>query len=92
MKQGIPDLIYEDEDNNEKSTTTDKEKAEVLSSFFSSVFTHEDLQDMPTPEKRTFKNWLKTIKISREKIKKKLLQLKISKSQGPDELHPRLLK
>ena len=46
---------------------------------------------MPTPEKRTFINWLKTITISSEKIKK-LLQLKISKSQGPDELHPRLLK
>ena len=91
VKQGIPDLVYEDEDNNEKSTT-DKKKAEILSSFFNSVFTHEDLQDMPTPEKRTFKNWLKTIKISREKIKKKLLQLKISKSRGPDELHPRLLK
>ena len=30
--------------------------------------------------------------ISKEKIKKKLLMLKISKSQGPDELHPRRLK
>ena len=37
-------------------------------------------------------NWLKTINISKEKIEKKLLPLKISKSQGPDELHPRLLK
>ena len=92
VKQGIPDLVYEDEDSNEKTTTSDKEKAEVLSNFFSSVFTHEDLQDIPTPDKKSFKNWLKTITISKEKIKKKLLQLKISKSQGPDELHPRLLK
>ena len=62
MKQGIPDIVYEDEDNNEKSTTTDKEKAEVLSSFFSRVFTHEDLQDMPIPEKITFKNWLNQLR------------------------------
>ena len=58
VKQGIPDLVYEDEDSNEKSTTSDKEKAEVLSNFFSSVFTHEDLQDIPTPDKKSFRNWL----------------------------------
>ena len=48
-------MVYEDEDNNEKSTS-DKEKTEVLSNFVSSVFTHEDLQDIPIPDKKSFRN------------------------------------
>ena len=76
--------MYKDEDNNEKSTTN-KEKAEVLSSFFSSVFTQGDLQDIPTPDKRAYRNRLKTINNSKEKIKKKVLELNISKSQGKSQ-------
>ena len=41
---------------------------------------------------RNLKEWLTNINISKEKIKKKLLELKISKAPGPDGLHPRLLK
>ena len=47
IKQGIPDLVYEDEDGEDTSTTNDKEKAEVLADFFSSVFTEEDTSNIP---------------------------------------------
>ena len=92
IKQGIPDLVYEDEDGEEKSATNDKEKAEVLADFFSSVFTEEDTSNIPNLSQRSFKEWLSNMEITREKIKKKILQLKISKAPGPDGLHPRLLK
>ena len=42
--------------------------------------------------KREFKQWLAHITVSKENIKKRLMQLKISKAPGPDQLHPRLLK
>ena len=92
QRQGVPDLVYEDDDGNEKNTTNDQEKAEVLADFFSSVFTEEDTRKMPHMTQRNFKEWLTNINISKEKIKKKLLELNISKAPGPDGLHPRLLK
>ena len=84
IKQGIPDLVYEDEDGEETSTTNDKEKVEVLADFFSSVFTEEDTSNIPNLSQRSFKEWLSNMEITREKIKKKILQLKISKAPGPD--------
>ena len=92
IKQGIPDLVYKDEDGEETSTTNDKEKAEVLADFFSSVFTEKDTSNIPNLSQRSFKEWLSNMEITREEIKKKILQLKISKTPGPDGLHPRLLK
>ena len=41
IRQGIPDLVYSVD---ERSTTNDKEKAEVLSSFF----TKENMPDVPS--------------------------------------------
>ena len=38
---GISELKFKTEVGEERKTTTDKEKAEVLASFFSSVFTIE---------------------------------------------------
>ena len=42
--------------------------------------------------KKPFKNPLSTVDITKDKVKKKLTKLKISKSPGPDQLHPRLLR
>ena len=64
----------------------------MLSDFFNSVFTKEETDNIPTLPKREFKNWLAHICVTKESIKKKLMQLKISKAPGPDHLHPRLLK
>jgi hypothetical protein len=41
INTGISELKFKSEEGEERKTTTDKEKAEVLASFFSSVFTIE---------------------------------------------------
>ena len=62
-----------------------------LNSFFSSVFTEEDLQVLPTPE-RVYTQSLETMLITEERVKLKLNNLKTSKTPGPDNVHPRLLR
>ena len=72
---------------------TDKEKATALNNFFVSVFTKEDASTHPTVCNRERENpTLTDINLSKDDIEKRLLKLNITKSAGPDGLHPRLLK
>jgi len=72
------------------TVTEDVEMAEVLNSFFSSVFTREDLTEIPvaaagesTPIGR--------IRITEWEVKKAIRKLKKESAAGPDEIGPRLL-
>ena len=87
-KKGVPDLYGEDG----QLTTNDKEKAEALGKFFQQVFTVEDLINPPTLENRDYDHPLNNIHITPESVRKKLSNLKVHKSPGPDGLHPRILK
>ena len=72
--------------------TSNKEKADVFNKFFSSVFTVEDLDHMPSPTPTSGQQLLTDIKFTVDDIEKLLLQLKCNKSPGPDNIHPRVLK
>ena len=84
-----PDLF---KDNNKTEfTNSDKEKANVLAGFFTSVFTIEGDGEMPDIEKVDVP-LLETMIIIKDKVKKKLDKLNISKSPDPDGIHPGVLK
>lgn len=73
-------------------TENDKQKAEVLSAFFSTVFTKEPLGEVPTIPAKIVQEQLDSVTITEELIIKKLAELNVNKSPGPDSIHPRVLK
>ena len=72
-------------------TETDEEKARELNTFFSSVFTKEDISET-CDFSASFENPLNDVEISVEDMKKKLQSIKEGKSPGPDKIHPKILK
>ena len=72
-------------------TDNDSEKAELLNNFFSSVFTSEDSSDSQEFIK-DINVQICNLSVSPDQMEKALNNLNISKSPGPDKLHPRILK
>ena len=70
--------------------TDDATKAELLNSYFSSVFTQEG--DAPIPEFRKTDTVLEDISFSEEQILKHLKGIDETKSRGADNIHPKLVK
>jgi len=72
-----------------------KEMAEVLNNYFSSVYTQEDASSIPEPEKIFFLvttlEFLTHITVDTGTVKKKLEALRPDKASGPDDIPPRLL-
>ena len=75
---------------NRQFTTLDGEAAQVLGEFFTSVFVKED-GDQNSSHKEVNVNCL-DVNINKDIVLDKLLQLKEDKAQGPDEIHPAVLK
>ena len=73
-------------------TTCDQERAKILNKYFASVFTEEETKSIPSFEDRNFIDPLEDTLISPEIIVKSINMIKAGKSQGPDLIHPRLLK
>ena len=69
--------------------TTDNDMANTLNTYFSLVFTHEQLNNIPQLP-RYVGNKLDTL-IFRQEVHEKLNRLNVYKSTGPDLLHPRVL-
>ena len=73
--------------------TDDATMAGMLNTFFSSVFTDEDLENMPTPETLYHGDSpLLDVNITPENVKKKIGAMRSNAAPGPDKLCPRLLK
>jgi hypothetical protein len=79
------------EDTNSEKTEDNKEKANILSDYFASVFTNEPLGELPQMTPIEIQNELKDLVINKDMVLKLLQNLKIDKLPGPDSLHPRLL-
>ena len=84
----IPTLMKTD--GSKASTPT--QKAEVLIDYFSSVFTREDIINIPSMQTSPVEELLSTIVITPDIVKKKLENLNSNKSPGHDAWHPHFLK
>ena len=69
-----------------------REKAEVLNEFFASVFTKENLTNIPHMIPVYDGPALEDVEITPGMVESKLKELNPSKSPGPDQVHPRVLK
>ena len=66
-------------------------KATKFNEFFTGVITKENTSEMPTFNNRSNGATINNFKITTELIEKYLKELNASKSQGPYNLHPKLL-
>ena len=87
-KTKIADL----ESNDGSLLSSDVQKAELLNSFFASVFTNEDTSYIPSLEERKFSSTLENLTVTPCDVEKRLKRLKTTKSPGIDAIHPVLLK
>ena len=93
IKCGIPQLEVVDNVTGASSTTkNDYEKAEALLNHFSSVFVNEPPGAVPSAHPHQVDSALGDLSISVEMVLRKLDNLDVSKSPGPDKVHPRILK
>jgi len=67
-------------------------KADILNQFFSSVYTQETTDNIPSPQHTTVKKQLLDIEIKEQEVFQLLNKTKIDKSPGLDGIHPRVLK
>jgi len=81
-RSGIADLENEDG----STTTNDKEKAQLLNNFFSSVFTIEGTHNIPTKAQLNIPESLTNLNFNEIDIIKLLEKLKVNKSPGPESL------
>lgn len=86
-RSGIADLKKPDG----TKTANDLEKAELLNTFFQSVFTKEDEGPLPTPPSMDYKQELVDFVIEEEEVRKVLANLQVDKAPGPDGISPLIL-
>ena len=81
-------------DNSKQILNSNIENANLLNAYFSSVFTVENLNSIPAPIKLFSENsdqTLTNIDITEDIVLEKLNKINVSKCQGSDQLHPKLL-
>ena len=89
-KDGVSDLVNKEG----VLTSNDEEKCNIINEYFSSVFTHEDLNNIPVfnCDNNLTNASLLTCSIEKSDMEKALACLNQNKSPGPDNIHPHFLK
>ena len=82
-------VLY-DQDGN--VCTEDQEKAQLLNNYFCSVFTDENQSQLPVLHQPLNTPIISTMETTPDSVKKLLNNLNVTKSAGPDDLHPKVLK
>ena len=93
-KQRTRDKVGPLKDKLGKIIVDDQQGADLLNEYFCSVFTKENLENIPQPDlkfKGTEKEKLLDLVISEDDVLKKLAKLRVDKSPGVDNIHPKLL-
>ena len=93
-KQRTKDNVGPLKDSIGRIITDDREAANILNEYFSSVFTTEDCAHIPVPGKLFQKNieeGLISVEITEEMVSEKLQKININKCPGVDEIHPKML-
>lgn len=70
----------------------DKEMAEVLNTYFCSIFNKEDTRSLPASSQQRLTSHLNNIYINKKEVIDKLCNLDVCKAPGPDKVYPRVLK
>jgi hypothetical protein len=70
-----------------KIVTENKEMAEILNQFFSSVFTKEDLSYIPDAEVENVERIMRPVKVTRREVEKKIRNLRKDAAAGPEVSH-----
>ena len=93
MRSAIPELYITCKPDKKKMTNDDREKANILGNYFSSVYSKEPEWTwiLEEEEKPIIRKELNLV-ITKEAIRKKMSELKANKSPGPDSMHPRVMK
>ena len=93
-KQRVKDSIGPLKGNNGAVISNNKEMAESLKQYFSTVFTLEDINALPATEQllEEGKTCLEQLVVTPGMIEAKIKRLKDNKSPGADGISPRLLK
>ena len=79
-------------DSQQNLVTDSKDQANILNRWYCSVFTREDLENVPEAvDVYDGPDTLEEVVITSEKVKKKLLNLKPKSAPGPDKISPAVL-
>jgi len=73
-------------------TTNDCEKVAVLTDFFASVYVEKSNDELPILQDKDILQEMELPYIDCNLVEKHLKDLKVSKTPGPDGIHPRVLK
>jgi hypothetical protein len=66
--------------------------AEELNKFFSSVFTRENVNNIPVPPREETSTMMEKVRITPTQVKHQIDNLRADSAAGPDRISPRVLK